>query len=88
MSDVVSLLKGLGLDSLAPGGSGSDIGPIVEAGKFPSMSLSGETSRYFTLHHTPADTVDKIPPGEVGRAAAAIAVIAYVVADMPDRFGR
>ena len=32
-----------------------------------------------------ADTVDKIDPADMSRAAAAIAVIAYVIAEMPDR---
>jgi carboxypeptidase Q len=48
------------------------------------MSLEG-TGNYFLLHHTPADTVDKIDPKDMSRASAAIAVMAYVVADMPER---
>jgi carboxypeptidase Q len=49
------------------------------------MSLDGDDSRFFFLHHTAADTVDKVAPKEVARAAASIAVMAYVVADMPTR---
>jgi carboxypeptidase Q len=48
------------------------------------MSLEGE-GNYFLLHHTPADTVDKIDPMDMSRASAAVAVMAYVVAEMPDR---
>jgi carboxypeptidase Q len=44
--------------------------------------------RYFEVHHTPADTVDKIQPGEIAASAAAIATMAYVVADMPERLAR
>jgi carboxypeptidase Q len=47
-----------------------------------SLEVDGD---YFRIHHTPADTVDKIDPMDMSRAAAAIAVIAYVVADMPER---
>jgi carboxypeptidase Q len=39
------------------------------------------------IHHTQADTVDKIDPVDVSRAGAAIAVMAYVIADMPTRLG-
>jgi carboxypeptidase Q len=56
----------------------------VQAASIPAMSLSGDGD-YFLIHHTPADTVDKIDPKDMARAAAGIAVIAYVVADMPDR---
>ena len=48
------------------------------------MSLEVD-GNYFMIHHTQADTVDKIDPADMGRAAAAIAVIAYVVAEMPER---
>jgi carboxypeptidase Q len=44
-------------------------------------------SKYFLVHHTPADTGDKIDPAEMARCAAAVAVMAYVVADLPRRLG-
>jgi carboxypeptidase Q len=56
----------------------------VEAGKIPAMSLEVD-GNYFLLHHTPADTVDKIDPMDMARASGAIAVMAYVVAEMPER---
>ena len=46
---------------------------------------STSTANYFLIHHTRADTVDKIDPLDMARAAAAIAVMAYVIADMPQR---
>ena len=49
------------------------------------MAYLGNPGRYFAIHHTPADTVERISPQEVSKAAAAIAVMAYVVAEMPDR---
>jgi carboxypeptidase Q len=83
---IASLLKGIGVDRVLPGGGGSDIDPSVEAGRMPSMSYDG-TGNYFQFHHTQADTVDKIDPADVSRAAAAIAVVTYVIADMPTRLG-
>jgi carboxypeptidase Q len=84
VTEIASLLRSIQLDDIGPVGEGADIGPSVEAGTIPSMSLEG-TGNYFLLHHTPADTVDKIDPKDMSRAAAAIAVMAYVVADMPQR---
>ena len=53
-------------------------------GSIPAMSLDVD-GNYFLIHHTPADTVDKIDPMDMARASAAIAVMAYVIADMPER---
>ena len=50
------------------------------------MSLEVD-GNYFLIHHTPADTVDKIDPLDMARSAAAVAVMAYVVAELPDRVG-
>jgi carboxypeptidase Q len=45
-------------------------------------------ARYFWFHHTDADTVDKLDPKEVAQCAAVMAIMAYVVADMPQRLPR
>lgn len=83
---IASLLAGIGADRVTPGGGGSDIEPSVQAAHMPSMSYDG-TGDYFLIHHTQADTVDKIDPADVSRAAAAVAVMAYIVADLPGRLG-
>lgn len=81
MREIARLLTPLGLQDIGPGGGGADIGPIAQAGKVPMLAYQGDSTRYFTIHHTPADTVDRIAPEEVSKAAAALAVITYVVAD-------
>ena len=81
---IATLLRGIQAGRISPAGGGADIGPSVEAGKIPSMSLEVD-GNYFLLHHTPADTVDKIDPMDMARASGAIAVMAYVIADMPER---
>jgi carboxypeptidase Q len=68
-----------------PGGDGADINPSVREARIPSLALAVDESKYFTIHHTPADTVDKIDPVEMAKCAAAIAVMTYVIADLPDR---
>jgi carboxypeptidase Q len=82
---IASLLTKLGADRVGPSGGGADIGPSVQAGNIPSMALSGDPVRYFQIHHTAADTVDRIDPMELSRASAAIAVMTYIIADMPER---
>jgi len=52
------------------------------------MAYNGDATRYFTIHHTPADSVDRIAAAEVAKAAAAIATVVYVVADMTERLPR
>jgi carboxypeptidase Q len=79
-----TLLGGIDAHRIGPQGGGADIGPSVEAGQIPAMSLTVD-GNYFLIHHTPADTIDRIAPEEIARATAAIAVMAYVVADMPER---
>lgn len=82
---IASLLAPVGATRVAAQGGGADIGPIVEANKVPSLSLDVDSARYFLLHHTPADTLDKLERDEVAQCAAAVAVMAYVIADMPER---
>jgi len=84
VTEIARLLTGIGADRIGVSGEGADIGPSVQAGNIPAMSLEVD-GNYFLIHHTPADTVDKIDAGDMARAAAAVAVMAYVVADMPER---
>jgi len=86
--DIGSLLAPISLAEIVGGGGGADIGPIAQAGNVPMMAYLGNSARYFAIHHTPADTVERIAPEEVSKAAAAIAVMAYVVAEMPERLPR
>lgn len=82
---VASLLDPLDTANIGSEGGGADIGPLVRANKVPSLSLDVDGSRYFLLHHTPADTLDKLDPDDLGRCAATVAVMAYVLADLPER---
>jgi carboxypeptidase Q len=83
VTEIATLLSPLGMQDVAPGGGGADIGPIAALGRVPTMAYAGDSTRYFTIHHTPADTIDRIEPEEVSKAAASIAVMVYVIADMP-----
>jgi carboxypeptidase Q len=84
VQEIATLLADLGASTIGGSGGGADIGPSVQAAAIPSMSLEVD-GNYFLIHHTPADTIDKIDPQDMARASAAVAVMAYVVADMPER---
>ncbi|HEY2151541.1 MAG TPA: M20/M25/M40 family metallo-hydrolase [Vicinamibacterales bacterium] len=84
---IATLLSGIAADQITPGGGGADIGPSMQEGHIPGMSLDVDGSKYFLIHHTPADTIDKIDPVEMAKCAGTIAVMAYVVADLPSRLG-
>jgi carboxypeptidase Q len=84
VKDIASLLRGIQVDRISAAGEGADIGPSVQAGNIPAMSLDVD-GNYFLIHHTQADTIDKIDPMDMSRAAAAIAVVTYVIAEMPER---
>jgi len=81
------LLDPIGAGTITRGGGGADIGPMMAKG-MPGMGLNVEPTRYFWYHHTDADTLDKLDPEEVSRCVAAMAVMAYVVADLPEPLSR
>src|SRR5439155_1169968 len=89
-SSAVTSIRGTSLSGIAAvkspaGAGGADIGPSVQEAHIPAMSLDVDGSKYFLIHHTPADTIDKIDPVEMAKCAAAVAVMSYVVADLPER---
>lgn len=90
-STVIALIAELAapLKELAPdtwqvhkGGSGVDVGPIVKLG-VPGAGHRVDTSHYFDLHHSRADTFDKVDPELLARNLAAIAGLIHAVADYP-----
>ncbi|HEX7956759.1 MAG TPA: M20/M25/M40 family metallo-hydrolase [Pyrinomonadaceae bacterium] len=82
--EIAKLLSGIRADRIDPDGEGTDIGPMMREG-VTGASLNVDFSHYFDIHHTHADTFDKVNPQELAACVAAMAVMAYVVADMPER---
>ncbi|PIV81609.1 carboxypeptidase [bacterium CG17_big_fil_post_rev_8_21_14_2_50_64_8] len=70
--------------SVGPGGSGVDVGPLAAAG-VPGIGHHVDGSGYFALHHSRADTYDKVDPDEMARNTAAIAGLIYSVDHLPER---
>jgi carboxypeptidase Q len=87
VQSVATLLRGIQADAVGPSGGGADIGPSVQAGQIPAMALDVDGTKYFLYHHTTADTVDKLDPLDAARCTAAVAVMSYAIAELPDRLG-
>lgn len=84
--DIVSLLSPIGGNHAREGFAGADVDVIGKAGA-PILGLWMDESRYFDYHHSEADTLDKLRPEDLERDAAAVAIMAYIAADLPDRLG-
>jgi len=85
---IAALLAPIGATHVRPSGGGADIRPSAEVAGTPMLSPDVDSSRYFIVHHTEADTVDRISPGDMAKHVAALAVMSYVVADLPHRLGQ
>ena len=59
---------------------GADIGPLAVAG-VPVFTLAQDGTRYFDLHHTANDTLDKIDPAQLNQNVAAWAGLLWLIAD-------
>lgn len=81
LKEILKLLSGIGADRVGASGGGADIGPITREGVI-GASLDVDGSRYFDIHHTAADTFDKIDVRELALCVATMAVVAYTVADI------
>jgi Zn-dependent M28 family amino/carboxypeptidase len=62
------------------GHAGSDVEGLQEAG-VPAAALSQDASRYFDLHHSADDTLDKVKPESLAQNIAAWTTLLYFVAD-------
>src|ERR1039457_1945038 len=84
--EIGHLLEPIGADTVREGGGGADIGPLMHDG-VPGLGLFTVGQHYFDWHHSRTDTVDKIDPREFRQCVAAMAVMGYVLAEMPERLG-
>jgi hypothetical protein len=82
--EIGQLLAPIQATQVNPGGGGADIGPIVAQG-VAALSPTTTAEHYFDWHHTQADTVDKVDPREFRKNTALLAVLAFILADMPEK---
>ena len=84
---VGKLLEPIGAADIAKGCRGADVLKLVSGG-VPVMHLEVDREKYFWFHHTDADTIDKLDLLEFNCCVAAMAVMAYVIADLPETLPR
>jgi hypothetical protein len=84
--EIGKLLASIEGGAISPGGGGSDISPLLSDG-VPGFGVRTVATHYNDWHHTDADSFDKIVPSEFQANVASLAVMSYVLADMPERIG-
>jgi hypothetical protein len=84
LQQIGKLLERVGAGEITGGGGGSDIAPLLRDG-VPGLGERTVGTHYFDWHHTEADTLDKVNPEDFRKNVAALAVMGYALADMPDR---
>jgi carboxypeptidase Q len=66
-----------------PASGGADIGALVAAG-VPAIDLQQDGTRYFDLHHTPDDTLDKVDPAQLRQNVVAWTATLAILANSAD----
>lgn len=84
---VGALLQRIGAGAVEPGEGEADIGPLIQAG-VPGFGLDVDGSRYFWYHHSQADMLNVIDRADFQRCVVTLAVMAYVLADLPEPLPR
>jgi hypothetical protein len=86
-SRISAALAPLGIaQSHMPAGGGSDIEPLVKAG-IPVIDLQQDGTRYFDIHHTPDDTLDKVDRAQLQQNVSAWAVALFETANAQESLG-
>jgi carboxypeptidase Q len=80
---VQDVLAGFGANLLTPVefSPGADLAGMAKA-SVPTLGIMQDGRTYFNYHHTAADTLDKVDPQSLRENAAAMAVMAYALANM------
>ncbi len=63
-----------------PANGGADVGALVQAG-VPAVDLAQDGTRYFDIHHTPDDTLDKIDPAQLRQNVVVWSAVLAILAD-------
>jgi len=84
IKQIGKLLEPVGASEITGGGGGEDIMPLIRDGVV-GMSERAAGTHYFDWHHSEADTLDKVNPEDFRKSVAALAVMSFVLADMPEK---
>ncbi|WP_366670661.1 hypothetical protein [Hymenobacter taeanensis] len=67
-----------GSGEFTPGHAGTDIGPLKSQAK-ALIGYECDSQRYFDIHHTAADTFDKVNRRELELGGASMASLIYLI---------
>lgn len=81
LSPYLPLLQPFSGAGLREGGAGADISPLVDAGTV-GFGLDLDRTGYWPVHHTRADTIEKIDPMVLRDNITTMALWAYVLAEV------
>jgi hypothetical protein len=73
-----SLFEPYGIYDFQKGGGGADVGPLLLLGATVG-GLTPDSQRYFDIHHTTIDTMDKVNARELHLGAASLAALIWLV---------
>lgn len=76
----LELFRPYGIEQIRKGHGGVDIGPLKPQGTV-LIGYSPDSQRYFDIHHTEADTFDKVNKRELELGAAAISSLLWLMSE-------
>jgi len=66
------------------GGGGADIAPLKKRGVL-TISMRPDDTHYYDVHHTKADTLDKVDPESLSAGVSALARLTWELANAPSK---
>ncbi len=88
LGEIAPLLGSLGIQiSGESAEGGADVSPLRGLG-VPVFDLRQDGTRYFDVHHSENDVVEKIVKADLDQAAASFAAVTYALADRAGGLGR
>ena len=75
-----SLLRPYGIEEIVSGGGGADIGPLKKQG-VTLIGFGPDSQRYFDIHHTSADTFEKVSKRELELGAGCITALIWLISE-------
>ncbi|MBL8325412.1 MAG: M28 family peptidase [Rubrivivax sp.] len=69
------------------GSPGPDAALLMRRHRWPALALAQDGSRYFDVHHTADDTLERLDAGALPQNVAAWAAMAWLAAQAPVSFG-
>ncbi len=81
LKSLAPLFTFTGATKMETGHSGADVGPSVALG-VPGIGVNHDSTHYFDVHHTQADTLDKVDPKDLATNSATLATFVWALAEL------